>query len=118
MKLREAGAVLLIIGAAVVGPIESKPSRCLAMNPPWAEVSCIDGEPRQILLAETTAETCARAMKEINAWAMKIKPDGSAHSATPAPKYWGYTTDFIWAIGGMERPVRVLCIPAPSGLKP
>ena len=98
MKLYEAGAVLLIIAGAMIGPIV--PQHPLSLNAACGEAEgrdawrkCLSKYRRTY---ETTAETCARAMKEIGAEYIKF-PDAPG----------------TWVVGKNE----VLCIPAPTGLR-
>ncbi len=117
MKLYEAGAVLLIIGSAVVGPIggqritplsqiavEQACLRDLVSHPEKGAYGPTCMGPPGIL--ETTAETCARAMKEIGASPSVTTEDG--------PHAWE-----IRKINRKGKPfmVSVLCIPAPTGLR-
>ena len=76
MKLMEASAVFLIIGGVLLGPIEAK----CTTGGVFGAAQCRGWEP--------TAQTCARAMREIGA-NRKHRIEGGQ---------------------------RVLCIPAPSGL--
>lgn len=110
MKLLEAFSVLLIIGSAVVGPIENSwvedsaaPYRVGIPRPDLGKNSHMGGHYR----LESTAETCARAMKEIG--------------AVYVPPYSGRTVEQKegWFIGGkkVDGANAVLCIPAPSGLR-
>ena len=109
--IREAGSVLLIIGAAVVGPIEASgviDGKWLGVSPHVCAPAC---------RSETIAETCERVMREIGAVG-SIIPAGQASctvveawmmrkpidACLPKPDYW---------LGNQQ----VLCIPAPSGLK-
>ena len=105
MKLHEASAVFLIIGGVLLGPIEGKET--------WGSTglcSCdlgdrpgplcpikeeLDGSQCHVQ-RETTAETCARAMREVG-----------------AEKTWN---SWFITVPDSPRSIRVLCIPAPSGL--
>ncbi len=96
IRLYEAGAVLLIIGAVILGPIDG---RGLV---PLPDRKCTDGavhmEPPCYRM-ETTAETCVRAMKEMGARRTNFRVIDDP--------------DADWAIKGQP----VLCIPAPTGLR-
>ena len=109
MKLYEAGAVLLIIGSAVVGPIERAPfvdnpehrkwAACMEINNKVGTIGSYTEADKVCFLPhsdlEPVAEACTRAMQEIGAvssGATWFLPDTSP----------GLTS--------------VLCIPAPAGL--
>ena len=120
MKLRE-GAVLLIIGAATVGPVEPSVILPTDINPRQVAidrnvaykkgVKCIHVDYSKLNAAdpgtavrmpvdcslETTAETCARAMREVGVGDTDM-----------------WTTQVV--MGGFIGKIRVLCIPAPTGL--
>lgn len=125
MKLFD-GAVLLIIGAAIVGPIESRmvynipEGDCLAYHQPaekdrtaetlaHAKWVCERDRSR----VETPAETCERAMREI----------GVDTTAEGRPLYGVVTKDgrFIYSVGSWPASGSaqwdVRCIPAPFGLR-
>lgn len=136
MKLLD-GAVLLIIGAAVIGPIAA--NWVGEMQPPEGDRECyfapfvgvysFDGAgnlrsarmadyaddlnfPRCIeTKKETTAETCERALEEIGAVPLSDW-DEDAYGGWPRISYFpGIATgDVRWS----GSPIR--CIPAPSGL--
>lgn len=95
MKIHEAAAVYLIIGSVMMGPIE----RLYTIR------SAEDGLGQ--MKYETTAETCARAIREIGAVPfnpLRGQPNRRSYQLrhfTPSGKPWN---------------INVLCIPAPSGL--
>lgn len=114
MKLLDGGAVLLIIGAAVIGPIQSKvmPVR---ENTPYTTCGFLYGQMTVDerldqckplpLKYETIAETCERAMQEIGATKEWPYPNNPRQPKPPTKGAW-YLKD-----------TRVFCIPAPSGLR-
>lgn len=126
MRIRESASVLLIIGSAVVGPIEA---RCAAgawvpePTPFASDGPLILGTCKRI---EPIAETCARAMKEIGLEKVQagVMSDGRL-MMLPTPwrdpstgrarmsGEWYYRT----AEGRQLDLDQVRCIPAPSGLK-
>jgi len=96
MTLREASAVLLIIGSAVVGPIEVRQVPLFDILSGTEITNCTDVKTKkQCTTAEPIAETCTRAMKEI----------GAKEPGPKSPTGWA-TLDGV----------RIQCIPAPSGL--
>ena len=132
MKLFEVGAVLLIIGSAVVGPIDAQDisfynngfcddktcaistdaaNACAQFSEPGIrEGSATDWQTcisKEMATYETTAETCARAMKEIGAVATAFRYQGVARKKWVLPYFLSRTPDYT----------RVRCIPAPSGMK-
>ncbi len=103
VKLREAGAILLIIGVTVIGLVEPSPvggdqeifDTCMRergrLTLAFVDKQCAEAAGHR---PETTAEMCARVMREIRAtktWPM-----------VPGP----------WRIGELP----VFCVPAPTGL--
>lgn len=137
------GAVLLIIGSAIIGPILPRESGTGIPNGADGCMECgSPGEPSCPPLGqytypacesrhETTAETCERAMKEAgveNSYAGQ-KPDGTFH---PEGMLWKYP-----GVGDVltRQPMTVIkkqggngfdnkmfighayCIPAPTGLR-
>ncbi len=123
MKLYESGAVLLIIGAVVIGPIDDQCAETKLPNGwkcdlEWPrsyenKIGCqwngVTGDKQDIqnyaaycVRRETIAETCARAMREIGA------TERSPDSGRP----WEPNLD-----GFILGDQRVLCIPAPTGLR-
>ena len=108
-------AVFLIVAGVLLGPIEygqtcvkyMQGGGCFrSINEP--ESVCRPG-CEEALPAPTFAETCERAMREIGA-TMQNLPVETTHGlgGSRSTRY-----DNVWAING----ARVLCIPAPSGLK-
>lgn len=125
MTLHEASAVFLIIGGVLLGPIErqnyatgrSYYSECVREYSQGRGVLSLTNEQHDECVVaeeenpstlkihlETTAETCERVMREIGAdkrWTRTMRP-------------WAEDVDgYELSIGGP----RVLCIPAPSGLR-
>lgn len=102
MKLYD-GAVLLIIGSVLIGPIAPRstfePVKC---DRPSEMVSGKQCHYDTFRSYETTAQTCARAIKKIGA--IKRIPNSS--------RPWDEDMDG-WHKSGR----RVLCFPAPTGLK-
>ena len=107
-------SVLLIIGAAVVGPIEAQPGRVYMEVPNSADhhrcypgndderckLSVLQGQPIQHEPDETVAQLCERAMREIGA----IKgPHQSGMSVSQGP----------YVANGLH----VSCIPTPTGYR-
>ena len=110
MKLREAGAVLLIIGAAVVGPVE----RQLIPLDGGIDIPKVINDNILHRPRETTAETCARAMNEVGVEKLSAWKDQSQD-----PLGWP-RVGYIPGYAAKEMSFhgwRVLCIPAPSGLQ-
>lgn len=119
MKFMEGASIFLIIGGVLLGPImkhptEKTPEQGSGVVEKYRACLKAAGEPIGIIGKhnrhclslywgpyETTAETCARAMREI-----------------------GATLDTVFTMSDMQYPSGhlheqpVLCIPAPSGLKP
>ena len=124
MKLHEASAVFLIIGSVLLGPIEG-----IATTDEKAVETCVKsitagGFNRAVhcrevtpLIPETTAETCDRAMREIGATESTTLGRNSSGERVRVPSgYWYGGSKYPGAMaefGGQ----RVLCIPAPTGLK-
>ena len=113
MKLYEAGAVLLIIGSAVVGPIEAQfikgePTKCSRPPEMLPGKQCHYGNSTR---RETTGETCARAIKEIGArlWHPSDGLDAVLNPAAGGPVLLRETYHL--------KRREVLCIPAPTGLR-
>ena len=100
MRLLESGTILLIIGAAVIGPIERRGGE-FSPN----EVRCVGN---CAFLLESVAKTCERAIREIGA---ELK--ATAYSDDKKFAYilgdWPGATGVNWSIR---------CIPAPMGLRP
>ena len=97
-------SVLLIVGAAVIGPIEARTTgltnECAGLKDrPPSIVAC--------LKYETLPELCARAMKEIGAIALTF------------PHEKGTRTEWLLFDVNAIPPdsFRVYCIPAPSGYR-
>ena len=129
MTLHEAAAVYLIIGGVLLGPIERPLLPGLIEQ---ARTECKDAEHWALCLSmkehelkawwprETTAETCERAMREIGA---EHVTDYTKNDPRGARLLSGQSSDDLsehidsaksgWFVEGQ----RVLCIPAPSGLK-
>lgn len=100
-------AILLIIGAAVIGPIEAlpPPNACGFTDREILRANkCAEWKP------ETIPEICARAMKEIGAFEI-TDADISAGR--------GFYPGWRWGPRGKDGPwvMTVDCIPAPTGLK-
>ena len=126
MTLHEAAAVYLIIGAVMMGPIEGQDLsninavhdcvRAHGIEPGTPMVAAPESCPRITVARETTAETCARAMREIGA--TKQTPIDFFGRETPdekkALRNWkaGDPYVFRWYLAGQ----RIYCISAPSGL--
>lgn len=117
-------SVLLIIGAAVVGPIQALPPRrietpgtysyCVRKHGGIKEIDpqrhidvCVPLPPEPSTGWETFAEVCERAMREI----------GAKEGATD--NIWAKDDELTWLPNGKwyvgNQPV--LCIPAPTGLR-
>ena len=106
-------SVLLIIGAAVVGPIDGysrgrqlmrEPDQCLAEErakhpgpPDLSFLACSDPRP-----AETIAPLCERVMREV----------GAAYQLPGAATGYMVGTDGRYASG-----VEVRCVPVPAGYR-
>lgn len=88
-------AVLLIVGAAVIGPIEGR--SCQSLMEFGAEQFTRPCPP------ETMPELCARAMKEIGVPEIAFYPDGRTGGVLPGATY--------------EQDTVVRCIPAPEGYR-
>ena len=111
MTLHEASAVFLIIGGVLLGPIEGKYLsnidvvhdcvRAHGIEPGTPMVAAPESCPRITVARETTAETCARAMREVGA-----RPYEGMKGAGWIPQTFADGSDGI----------QVRCIPAPSGL--
>ncbi len=139
MTLHEASAVFLIIGGVLLGPIDGQllDERGKGLNTLYTE--CIQSYGgfeamvvRQMMNCgpldqfhfETTAEACARAMREVGAvkgrWIEntryeEIRPHTFGSVATgldPLFQQGAQGTEFSLP----DKKTRVLCIPAPSGL--
>ncbi len=119
MKLFEAGAVLLIIGSAVIGPIESHEPMyrdCIEMNfmalrakPPQPVAPCER-------FKETIAQNCARAMKEIGA-----RRDTVLTRTASGDRAWLPQGEWVLPRNAIYPPAsfpyrNIVCIPAPTGL--
>ncbi len=117
MKVVDAGAVVLIIGGVMVGPIESMTA------PGWDWTDTLEcmwnratkkglierSPPCWLQSLEPIAKTCERAMREIGAFpAPPEVPPGFRMEDESKASPWG-----DWRLMGGEK---VLCIPAPSGL--
>ena len=108
MTLREASAVLLIIGSAVVGPIEVRQVPLFDILSGTEITNCTNIKTKkQCTTAEPIAETCARAMKEIGVIIFPLPGPGIFSDEN----YLMYQTEDNRLV---KLPVR--CIPAPSGL--
>jgi len=102
MRFHEASTVLLIIGSAVVGPLETK-RECSNFGV-GGHVAC-----RSI---ETVAQACERLQADLGAW--QVAPR-EVLDRNHGPNGWdkNYPPGTWW----LDRFRQVLCIPAPSGLK-
>jgi len=107
----EQGKLLLIIGSAVVGPIEpffkTPPGNpdCVYFTDPLpshVKMPCVK------MLYETIAETCERAMREIG---VREQNEGIAMAGENGELVTG-PLHKTWRLDGLK----VLCIPAPSGM--
>ncbi|KKK96185.1 hypothetical protein LCGC14_2665260 [marine sediment metagenome] len=106
MKLHEASAVFLIIAGVLLGTIESQE---VGTRIPAGKEFCQEGFDCLPPEYEPTAETCARALRDIGATEDRIliSRDGE--------KNWVHNGQ--GRIIGSRRDTPVLCIPAPSGLR-
>ena len=120
MRLHEASAVFLIIGGVLLGPIEARlQQQCLPESAGGPKHSGGYYNMENCLDRETTAETCARAMREIGAQHVtdytKNDPGGARLLAGQSSDDLGEHIDPAksgWFLGGQP----VLCLPAPTGL--
>ena len=133
MNLHEAAAVYLIIGSVLLGPIIARMAtfpaenqrqyqECMSANHAgWTEKSWAEADEKckkhlvgAVVRRETTAETCARAMREVGAtkWPPTNDSDfGGTLRPSPAGWYLGKTASPEQHLG-----LQVFCIPAPTGL--
>ena len=116
-------SVLLIIGAAVVGPIDGKPAqygpgdpRCKDVMreptkyPAGAHVACAGGFTAKVVKeAETLPQLCERAMWEIGA----IPVMGATCHGECGDRL--FSTVLYWSLDTGETSVR--CIPTPTGYR-
>ncbi len=119
MKLMEAGAVFLIIGGVLLGPIERRTIQGWGWDKTLACLGEKSDDPlgrlgqRKELCREKSlepiAKTCEQAMREIGAF---LAPPGVPPGFRPEDESKTSPGDEWRLIGGEK----VLCIPAPSGL--
>ncbi len=118
MKVMEAGAVFLLIGGILLGPIEPihKPGwgwtdtlECIWDRFMAPKGSAKRGQLCGELSLEPIARTCERAMREIGAF---LAPSDLPPGFRMEDETTVRSTDEWRLIGGEK----VLCIPAPSGL--
>ena len=88
-------SVLLIIGAAVVGPVESQKSDPRVLNCGTVVSSC---------QYESLSQLCERAMREIGAVRLVIEGDDKGWWLSPRPGEYGASES-------------VRCIPTPTGYR-
>lgn len=103
-------AVLLIVGSAVVGPIENHVTRSYC-----AAVGYCSNDPLQTYIIndyseETLPQLCERAMREVGA------RDGEMWVSKHRPIVIGRTTNGTIEYDPQER-VTVRCVPVPQGYK-
>lgn len=109
-------AVYLILAGTLLGPIEGHTTYQQAPGPCSAQL-CIDADGNLVSdrglynvhgVSEPIQAICERAMKEIGAERVATE-----HVLPPRAGYFAVPL-MAWQIDGQN----VLCIPAPSGLKP
>ena len=99
MTLHEATSVFLIIGSVLLGPIRAH--EVIGSRVPMGQDGCVIGVDCWEPMFVGTAETCARALREI----------GAVQTARKTILGWEHGGD--WYVNNKP----VFCIPSPSRMK-